>query len=339
MNQQLHTTEDIAQLIEVEPDIVVTIIENATVFEGPESVYRYDLPAVGIRDGWAVQAVIDQIALMLGGSWPNVEVAVDAQPEVAAVLVEALLGKGVGAYRAEVERHAPPEEVEDPVSHHPKHKLRQSPRFDVLRGINPVFVAGAALIVVIVVLAWWLIGKSMAPDPQPAPKPALMAKESSQVALPSTAQPVPEAAEENPFDSEQVLLEHDLLRVQLPVGYRLEGRDDGMVAALGPDENLRVLLSAEFVGQLPGEHIASEVHHMIEQDPALSASSPTGVGRGEPELAYVEEPGDGSTVTWSVWVQDGHLYSVGCHTRQQPTLSQKAACRMAASSLNRIDHG
>lgn len=40
MNQQLHTTEDIAQLIEVEPDIVVTIIENATVFEGPESVYR-----------------------------------------------------------------------------------------------------------------------------------------------------------------------------------------------------------------------------------------------------------------------------------------------------------
>ena len=39
--------------------ITVTILDAATIFEGPETVYRYDLPGTGIVEGWALGQVMD----------------------------------------------------------------------------------------------------------------------------------------------------------------------------------------------------------------------------------------------------------------------------------------
>ena len=58
--------------------ITVTILDAATIFEGPETVYRYDLPGTGIVEGWALGQVMDQISKMAGPSWPDVEACVVA---------------------------------------------------------------------------------------------------------------------------------------------------------------------------------------------------------------------------------------------------------------------
>ena len=58
--------------------ITVTILDAATIFEGPDSVYRYDLPGTGIVEGWALGQVMDQISKLAGPSWPDVEACVVA---------------------------------------------------------------------------------------------------------------------------------------------------------------------------------------------------------------------------------------------------------------------
>ncbi|MDU6593215.1 MAG: type VII secretion-associated protein, partial [Corynebacterium sp.] len=58
--------------------ITVTILDAVTIFEGPDSVYRYDLPGTGIVEGWALGQVMDQISKLAGPSWPDVEACVVA---------------------------------------------------------------------------------------------------------------------------------------------------------------------------------------------------------------------------------------------------------------------
>ena len=58
--------------------ITVTILDAVTIFEGPDSVYRYDLPGTGIVEGWALGQVMDQISKLAGPSWPDVEACVMA---------------------------------------------------------------------------------------------------------------------------------------------------------------------------------------------------------------------------------------------------------------------
>lgn len=69
--------------------ITVTILDAATIFEGPETVYRYDLPGTGIVEGWALGQVMDQISKMAGSSWPDVEVCVVADSSGTGIAQEA----------------------------------------------------------------------------------------------------------------------------------------------------------------------------------------------------------------------------------------------------------
>ena len=69
--------------------ITVTILDAATIFEGPETVYRYDLPGTGIVEGWALGQVMDQISKMAGSSWPDVEVCVAADSSGTGIAQEA----------------------------------------------------------------------------------------------------------------------------------------------------------------------------------------------------------------------------------------------------------
>lgn len=306
---------DITELVEVTPDLVITVVENATVFEGEEEVYRYDLTASGMLEGWAIQPALDQVRQMLAESWPDVEVAVDARPEVAAALVNALLAKGIGAYSAEVHRD---DAVDQP-------SAKTEPVQD-LRRWHPLHAALAVVVIATGLISWWAITREPAFD---VARVAHATTEQATTSAPAPRSAAPSTSTEPP----PALLEHAGLRVQLPSGYQLQTRDDGMIMATGYDPDLRIIMATEFVGDLPVEHVRAEIDRMIEEDPALTLTTPSGINRGDLETAYVEDPGDGSTVGWSVWVEQGNLYSVGCHSRTELGLSQKAACRMAAATV------
>jgi hypothetical protein len=80
--------------------------------------------------------------------------------------------------------------------------------------------------------------------------------------------------------------------------------------------------------------VRREVEEMVEHDPQLTAQSDEQM-RG-PEIVtqtYREDPGDGSSVLWVTWVQQNNQVSVGCHSKTNATIPQKAACRMAVETL------
>lgn len=70
--------------------ITVTVMDAATIFEGPETVYRYDLAGTGIVEGKSLGHVMDQIAKIAGSAWPDVDVSVIADPSGTAISREAV---------------------------------------------------------------------------------------------------------------------------------------------------------------------------------------------------------------------------------------------------------
>mgnify|MGYP001086862412 FL=1 len=73
--------------------LIITILDAATIYEGPETVYRYDLPGTGIGDGWALSPVVEQCSKICGPQWPEVtaEVIVDVSGTEISVEAAAIL--------------------------------------------------------------------------------------------------------------------------------------------------------------------------------------------------------------------------------------------------------
>ena len=67
--------------------------DAATIYEGPETVYRYDLPGTGIVEGWALSPVVEQCSKICGPQWPEVtaEVIVDVSGTEISVEAAAIL--------------------------------------------------------------------------------------------------------------------------------------------------------------------------------------------------------------------------------------------------------
>ena len=59
--------------------VTVTILDSATVVEGDDAVFRYDLPGSGIVEGWALSGVLEQIEKQAGPLWPNITVVLLAE--------------------------------------------------------------------------------------------------------------------------------------------------------------------------------------------------------------------------------------------------------------------
>src|SRR5690625_4031786 len=59
-------------------DLTITVLDTATIFEGPESIYRYDLPGTAVVEGWALSGVMEQAQKLLPAQWPEVSIAVVA---------------------------------------------------------------------------------------------------------------------------------------------------------------------------------------------------------------------------------------------------------------------
>lgn len=318
--------------------VTVTIGDNATIFEGPDTVYRYDLPGSGVVEGWALGAVVDQVRQLTVAYWPEIEVVVDADEAATEMLTRTLLNKGVAAYAAEALREIPlpqPEEeleITRPTSGATRRSL----------GLHPLHLAIAVVIVVVGGVSWWAIDTTTSAGPPDAAAlageddTAAPAAESEQSAAP--ARPPASGAATTPEEEKAesgVVVEHSGLRVTAPYGFAPEMKGD-LLMVVGQDPDLRIHLAADPVHQVPAPAVYDEIEAMVREDATLRLLEQA-EGEGSGKLAYREEPGDGSSVTWTTWVAAGHQFSVGCHTRVQPTLPQQAACWMASESLELSD--
>lgn len=357
-----------------ETTLVITVLDAATIYEGPETIYRYDLPGTGIAEGWALEAVLDQAEKVCGAEWPDVSVEVVADPSGTDVSVEAvsilrrqLAGAGatvqepepsppvsvaasvapssprvaVGAQQEDLgDEDAATAERPRPARRGRSHRAAESRWSAPLGGIDPFYIAIAVMVLVVAGVSWWAVGRKdaavAASTPDQTAEGASAASGSSGTAPNPGTEAQPEASAEEAGAEEsgsrqlrpgQQAIDVEGMSLVLPQGFRTSV-EDGLVTAAGEDPNLRILLAADPLFNVPVDVLFTEIKKQIESDPALRDPVEES-GR----LTYTEDPGDGSRVTWMMWEDEGHQMSVGCHTKFEPNVVQKAACRMAAESL------
>lgn len=305
--------------------LTITVLDSATIFEGPDTVYRYDLPGTGIVDGWALPAVLDQARELCHLQWPEVEIVIDADESATEVLTHSFLNKGVAAYPSEALRETPLPMVKEeeeltvirPTSDSGRHRLPGGAVISPFHGVV------AAVVIAIGGLSWWAL------DSGPVPVVAEPVADAVPPALPHDGEQATSISMPPP---PQVILEHAGLRVSAPGGFRLEDRDGGLMA-LGEDPALRIHLAADPVYSVPAAAVLARVDEIITHDDSLHPLDPQRGAHGQEMTRYREDPGDGSGVVWHTWVDSGHQFSVGCHSRAEATIPQEAACRMALDSL------
>ncbi|MBP3088651.1 type VII secretion-associated protein [Corynebacterium sp. sy017] len=341
-------TYDLIEPEEMTPDLIISVIDTATIFErsGADSVYRYDLPASGVTLGWALEAIADQARTMLAAIWSDAEIAVDATAEVAEHLVGYFVERGINAYAAEVIRE---QELPDTAqSYEEIQRPRKSVQRNIFSWVNPLRLAIIFVVVMVIILSWITLGKETKENTHnsvyeaQAQEDATEQRSGSRISEETKERAKHSKNQEKQQDSGQVVLESEVLLVSLPMGFHWEEKmESGQVdtnqilTATGQDKDLRILLSIEPMHDLSPQQIIDEMRTTIDLDPTLSHTAPLETKRGKEHIGYRESPGDGSTVQWSVWVENASIYSVGCHVRAQETLniSQRATCRMAIESV------
>lgn len=341
--------------------VTVTVMDGATVFEGTDTTYRYDITGAAIADGAALDDAVELIKELSGGQWPNCTVGLVADPSgtettrsALVTLMRHLRLSGVTVLSAgqlddytapATDEFFPVSPDDDDVSEVAEEKVGSLGRSDdpvpavrivdkpsQKRRLEPFHALVAVVVVALIGVSLWAVG-IFSRDTQTQAAPATDTVSTSAV-LPSTTESVPasvptsEAAAPTTADT-GVLLERSGLRVTLPRGFDTS-EEDGLVTATGEDPDLRVLLAADPLYSVPAQALFAELREEIAGDPTLDLPE-----EKDGKFSYVENPGDDSQVTWTTWVADGQQMSVGCHSRQEPTRAHRAACRMAVDSLTK----
>ncbi|WP_411702893.1 type VII secretion-associated protein [Corynebacterium sp. LaCa142] len=374
--------------------ITVTVMDAATIFEGPETVYRYDLAGTGIVEGKALGHVMDQIAKIAGSAWPDVDVSVIADPSGTAISHEAvtivqrqldiagarvrqqeqapapepilerdtdsLAGEAkeretalasASTLPANVPESTPTVQMDEPmepaeagleagtgIGARADEGKRTGTRWaDRLRGwigaIDMFHVAIVVVILAVVGASWWAMGANASNDQDNEAAGTTAA--SATDAVPTEDSGGGSSDGDDGTNSDDALnpgekrLDIEGLSVVLPTGFQATV-EEGLVTATGEDPDLRILLAADSLFNVPARALFEEIKAQVDKDPELRDVSED-AGR----LHYIEDPGDGSVVEWTVWEDTGHHMSVGCHTRHGANAVQKAACRMATESLSK----
>lgn len=215
-----------------------------------------------------------------------------------------------------------------------------------------VFSIGIALLVVVIIAAsWWSMQRALEPYEltvaQPSEKRDTTPKSPGNTTGDNALKSSGETAERgrsrkngdgNSSTQRGVVLEHVPVRVEAPEGYRLSAQGDSYLLT-GDDPNFRILLATDRTYSVPAEAVVAELHETVAGDPTLEPEESPLIRAGSaPQLSYREQPGDGSTVTWVVWVDHATQVSVGCHSRTTPTPAHRAVCRMVVDSFQLTDH-
>ncbi|MDO4760826.1 MAG: type VII secretion-associated protein [Corynebacterium sp.] len=336
-------------------DLTITVLDTATIFEGHDTVYRYDLPKTAIDEGWGLDALVEQAHQLMHIQWPNCDIAIDTDPDYTLLVIDALRAKGVHAFAVEqpceepiVDDHLAENEENLINLRERKHDDKSSAglgynkeRFFTIAG-NKYTLAISMVVILTLVFGFLSIRGTVGQRTTTAqPRPSAS---STQPATTATIEPAvtPTSIREKPpppparvEKTETLTHANTTYTFTLPEHFQLKERTqhDGMFTATGADENLRILFAADPAYDAQPAAIFEQLQASIDSDPALDSAPVPQLGRG-PEFAYTERPGDGSEVGWSVWVENGFIYSVGCHSRQQITLAQRATCRELALKVH-----
>ena len=324
-------------------DLTITVLDTATIFEGPESIYRYDLPGTAVVEGWALSGVMEQAQKLLPAQWPEVSIAVVADSSGGPMSHEA-----VKIIRRQLQVHNVTLVDREPVAvgatyDEPPQREQREPReeTDIVRPAleeetllsrlldNKGLMAIIAGVVVVVIMLVWLLLRGSGQQQQEA-----LAGSVSIAATPGVTTPAVTTAAQTPTTASSAPAHQSIeaggLRVLLPEGFS-HTEEDGLVTATGQDPNLRILMVMDPLYAVPANALFAEVRAQIDRDETLSDPHEAN-GR----LSYIERPGDDSEVKWTTWVEDDQQISLGCHTREEPSMAQRAACRMASESIETV---
>lgn len=218
-----------------ETTLVITVLDAATIYEGPETIYRYDLPGTGIAEGWALEAVLDQAEKVCGAEWPDISVDVVADPSGTEVSVEAvsILRRqlaGAGATVQEPEPSPPPgvgavnnsldavlsevggqqepsddektltTELSRPVRRGRSHRAAESRWSALLGGIDPFYIAIAVMVLVVAGVSWWAVGRKDAAVAASTPDQAVEGASAASSSSGMASNPSTEAHPEGPAE-------------------------------------------------------------------------------------------------------------------------------------------
>lgn len=324
-------------------DLTITVLDTATIFEGPESIYRYDLPGTAVVEGWALSGVMEQAQKLLPAQWPEVSIAVVADSSGGPMSHEA-----VKIIRRQLQVHNVTLVDREPVAvgatyDEPPQREQREPREEtaIVRPAleeetllsrlldNKGLMAIIAGVVVVVIMLVWLLLRGSGHQQQEA-----LAGTVSIAATPGVTTPAVTTAAQTPTTSSSAPAHQSIeaggLRVLLPEGFS-HTEENGLVTATGQDPNLRILMVMDPLYAVPANALFAEVRAQIDSDETLSDPHEAN-GR----LSYIERPGDDSEVKWTTWVEDDQQISLGCHTREEPSMAQRAACRMASESIETV---
>ncbi len=338
-------------------DLTLTVLDTATIYEAHESIFRYDLPGTGVVEGWALAGVVEQAAKLVGPAWPSVEVMVCADPSASAVGREAveIITRHIRLEGVRISEDTSKQPVATPsqprttpaapdagAAQEPPRSVRGRRRKSTAKkttrgglralGIEPLHLGVCAVALVLGGGALWAMLRAdsdAAPKAVPASTPASTSVVSPQPSASESARVLTPTSSAVSADA-GVPVDVAGMRLTLPRGFGWT-EDAGLVTLSGRDPHLRVLIAADPLYSVPGQAILDEVRAQVEAEKELSQLTETN-GR----VAYVEDPGDGSIVAWTTWIDGDHQLSVGCHSKETPTVAHKAACRIATESLEKL---
>lgn len=281
--------------------ITITVLETVAVFDGPDTIYRYDIPADGISDGWAVDAVLGQLDEF--DPEHTTPIVIDADPPVRDALSRAVLAAGWSLDQPPT----PEPEEEEPVAPG-RHRKQDSSR--------PWLPAAVFAGIVVVITATWLLLRPGGDDPEPV----VAAPTTSTKTSTSTPTPTPSSTTQQPPEPEVQYHDIDQFQVAAPPGTTgiVEGE---RLTITGADPDLRIYVTVDPLDGMTPLGVMEAVDRELENDPQQTIT-----GRTVDTRQWTERPGDGSLARWYTFIIDDDQISIGCHTRTNPTAEQARTC-------------
>ena len=285
-------------------ELRITATDASTVITGAANIHRFDAPTS--------REIAGTVRSVLGPDPHGAPVHIAADPQRLSELPHALADYDIDLTTEPLQPVAPtPDDTPEPFHRPPP------PEQESRSGVWIIAAVVAAVALACAAVIWGLTSGKSSGEAEPPPS---QPPETQSTPVSSPAQ------EEERAEQTSISIERDGLTVQLPAGFTLEA-DDDMWRATGSDPNFRLQIAVEHLYQLPARTMADQLLADIETDPEVELVDTDGIS-----VTYLERAGDGSQSLWKTWPNGTVQLFVGCHTRTEPTVVQRATCRMAMES-------
>ncbi|GAA3514691.1 type VII secretion-associated protein [Corynebacterium pilbarense] len=285
-------------------ELRITATDASTVITGAANIHRFDAPTS--------REIAGTVRSVLGPDPHGAPVHIAADPQRLSELTHALSDYDIELTTEPLQPVAPtPDDTPEPFHRPPP------PEQESRSGVWIIAAVVAAVALACAAVIWGLTSGKSSGEEEPLP---------SQPPETQSAPVTSPVQEEERAEQTSISIERDGLTVQLPAGFTLEA-DDDMWRATGSDPNFRLQIAVEHLYQLPARTMADQLLADIETDPEVELVDTDGIS-----VTYLERAGDGSQSLWKTWPNGTVQLFVGCHTRAEPTVVQRATCRMAMES-------